>query len=64
MECMKSVHIVQLHLFEVWGLLKRIDYPKQICLAYFFLFNVFTALKGTHFYILFVSFMGLDKRGP
>ena len=31
------------------GSLKRIDYPKQSCL---FLLNVFTALKGTHFYIL------------
>ena len=36
------------------GSLKRIDYPKQICLATLFLLNVFIALKGTHFYILFV----------
>ena len=34
------------------GSLKRIDYRKQICLAHpFFLLSVFTALKGTHFYI-------------
>ena len=33
------------------GSLKRIDYPKQICLAHPFLLNVFTALKGTHLYI-------------
>ena len=31
----------------------RTDYSKQICLAWpiLFLLNVFTALKGTHFYI-------------
>ena len=37
------------------GSLKRIDYPKQICLATLFLLKVFTALKGTHFYILLVD---------
>ena len=36
------------------GSLKSIDYPKQICLAHILFFNVFTAFKGTHFYILFV----------
>ena len=36
------------------GSLKRIDYPKRICLANAINFlNVFTALKGTHLYILF-----------
>ena len=35
------------------GSLKRIDYPKQICQTNPFLLNVFTALKGIHFYILF-----------
>ena len=33
------------------GSLKRIDYPKQICLAHSVSFECFTALKGTHFYI-------------
>ena len=32
----------------------RNNYSAQICLAHFFLLNAFTALKGTHFYILFV----------
>ena len=36
------------------GSLKRIDYPKQIVWPTLFLLNVFTALKGTIFYILFV----------
>ena len=30
------------------GSLKKIDYPKQICLAHLLLLNVFTALKETH----------------
>ena len=33
------------------GSLKRTDYPKQICLTHPLSLNVFTALKGTHFYI-------------
>ena len=31
------------------GSLKRINYPKQICLARLSLLIVFIALKGTHF---------------
>ena len=34
------------------GSLKKIDNPKQICLAHPLSFECFTALKGTHFYIL------------
>ena len=45
--------------FYVWlsGSLKRIDYPKQICLAHTpgFLLNVFTALKGTIFLFYLLS---------
>ena len=37
------------------GSLKRIDYPKQICLAHHLSFEFFTALKGTHLYI-FIRF--------
>ena len=33
------------------GSLKRIDYPKQACLAHPYSFECFTAFKGTHFYI-------------
>ena len=34
------------------GSQKKIDYPKLICLTHPLL-DVFTALKGTHFYIFF-----------
>ena len=37
------------------GSLKRIDYPKQICLAHPLLLNVFTALKGNHLYMFTCS---------
>ena len=36
------------------GSLKRIKYSKLYSLAHTLLLNVFSALKGTHFYILFV----------
>ena len=36
------------------GSLKRIYYSKLYSLAHTLLLNVFSALKGTHFYILFV----------
>ena len=36
------------------GSLKRIDYPKQICLAHLFLLNVFTALKDLKEHIFFI----------
>ena len=36
------------------GSLKRIDYPKQICLTHPLSFECFTTLKGTNFYI-FIS---------
>ena len=39
------------------GSLKRIDYPKQICLAQFFPLNVLTALTSTHFYIFILCHM-------
>ena len=40
------------------GSLKRIDYPKQICLIQPLSLNVFTALKGIRF-LYFISFDGL-----
>ena len=36
------------------GSLKTIAYPKQVCLTHTLSFEYFTALKGIHFYILFV----------
>ena len=36
------------------GSLKRIGYPNRSVWPTLFLLNVFTALKGTHFYFLFV----------
>ena len=44
------------------GLLKRIDYPKRICLAHARFLNVFTALKGIHFYCLFVLQLMLSEK--
>ena len=38
------------------GSLKRIKYSKLYSLAHTLLSNVFSALKGTHFYILFVVY--------
>ena len=48
------------------GSLKRIDYSKQICLAHPLSFECFTALKGTHLYILFVGTAagGMSYGGP
>ena len=43
------------------GPLKRIDCLKQICLAHLLLLNVFTALKGTHLYILLRDTVNLYK---
>ena len=36
------------------GSLKRIDYQKQICLVQPLSFYFFTALKGTHFFYIFL----------
>ena len=47
------------------GSLKRIDYPKQICLAHPLSFDfVFTALEGTHFYIFICQTMyNISQKG-
>ena len=45
------------------GSLKRIYYSKLYCLAHTLLLNVFSALKGTHFYILFRFLIGRCWQG-
>ena len=43
------------------GSLKRIQYSKLYSLAHTLLSNIFSALKGTHFYILFNHFFPVNK---
>ena len=42
------------------GTLKRIDYPKHICLAHPLSFECFTALKGNH-YICYMVYIYLFR---